>query len=43
MNRKEFEIWHKWCEFYNMGGECGITHKKCDFLACPNVLVKLED
>jgi hypothetical protein len=39
MNKKEFEIWHKQCEWFNINEECGITHEKCDYYSCPNVLI----
>ena len=40
MQKKEFEVWHKWCEYFNINEECGITHEKCNYYACPNVLVR---
>jgi hypothetical protein len=43
MNRKEFEIWHVQCGWYNIGGKCGLTHEKCDYDSCPYVLVREVD
>jgi hypothetical protein len=40
VNKKEFEIWQKYCDWYNLNGECGKIHKKCCYEDCPQVLEK---